>query len=75
MMPIANYYGGINERMDESVRLFPVHPDDIDTLERVGVVEKREVPKTLSSGMKAILGPDVPEMDSSLALAASTGGE
>ena len=39
---------------------FPVHPDYIDTFERVTVVEKREVLKTLSMGMKGILGKDVP---------------
>lgn len=60
LMPFARYYGGLNERMDEFVRLFPVHPDYIDTFERVTLVEKREVLKTLSMGMKGILGKDVP---------------
>ena len=35
LLPFAKYYGGLNERMDEFVRLFPVHPDYIDTFERV----------------------------------------
>lgn len=61
LMPFAKYYGGLNERMDEFVRLFPVHPDYIDTFERVTVVEKREVLKTLSLGMKGILDKDVPQ--------------
>jgi hypothetical protein len=61
LMPFAKFYGGLNERMDEFVRLFPVHPDYIDTFERVTVVEKREVLKTLSMGMKGILGKDVPQ--------------
>lgn len=61
LMPFAKYYGGLNERMDEFVRLFPVHPDYIDTFERVTVVEKREVLKTLSMGMKGILGKEVPQ--------------
>lgn len=61
LMPFAKYYGGLNERVDEFVRLFPVHPDYIDTFERVTVVEKREVLKTLSMSMKAILGKDVPQ--------------
>lgn len=60
LMPFAKYYGGLNERMDEFVRLFPVHPDYIDTFERVTVVEKREVLKTLSLGMKGILDKEVP---------------
>lgn len=61
LMPFAKYYGDLNERMDEFVRLCPVHPDYIDTFERVTVVEKREVLKTLSMGMKGILGKDVPQ--------------
>lgn len=60
LIPFAKYYGGLNERLDEFVRLFPVHPDYIDTFERVTVVEKREVLKTLSLGMKGILNKDVP---------------
>ena len=41
--------------MEEFVRLFPVHPDYIDTFERVTAVEKREVLKTLSLAMKKLL--------------------
>jgi hypothetical protein len=66
LTPFAKYYGGLNERMDEFVRLFPVHPDYIDTFERVTVVEKREVLKTLSMGMKGILGRDVPQNEPGL---------
>ncbi|NQV34261.1 MAG: ATP-binding protein [Phycisphaeraceae bacterium] len=61
LMPFAKYYGNMNERMDEFVRLFPVHPDYIDTFERVTAVEKREVLKTLSMGMKNVLLKDVPQ--------------
>ncbi|MDR5897681.1 DUF6079 family protein [Halomonas vilamensis] len=61
LMPFAKYYGGLNERIDEFVRLFPVHPDYIDTFERVTVVEKREVLKTLSMSMKGILSKDIPQ--------------
>lgn len=61
LTPFAKYYGSLNERMNEFVRLFPVHPDYIDTFERVTVVEKREVLKTLSMSMKAVLNKDVPE--------------
>ncbi len=35
LTPFAKFYGRMNERMDEFVRLFPVHPDYIDTFERV----------------------------------------
>ncbi len=60
LMPFAKYYGSLNEHMDEFVRLFPVHPDYIDTFERVTIIEKREVLKALSTGMKDILNKDVP---------------
>jgi len=61
LTPFAKFYGRMNERMDEFVRLFPVHPDYIDTFERVTAVEKREVLKTLSLAMKKLLNQDVPE--------------
>ena len=50
----------MNERMDEFVRLFPVHPDYVDAFERVAAVEKREVLKTLSLSMKRRLDLEVP---------------
>lgn len=61
LLQFAKYYNGLNERIDEFVRLFPVHPDYIDTFERVTVVEKREVLKTLSISMKCILDKEVPQ--------------
>ena len=61
LTPFAKFYGRMNERMDEFVRLFPVHPDYIDTFERVTAVEKREVLKTLSLAMKKLLTHDVPD--------------
>jgi len=61
LTPFAKFYGHMNERMDEFVRLFPVHPDYIDTFERVTAVEKREVLKTLSLAMKKLLVQNVPD--------------
>ena len=60
LTPFGKFYGHMNERMDEFVRLFPVHPDYIDTFERVTAVEKREVLKTLSLAMKKMLDDDMP---------------
>jgi len=57
----GKFYGHMNESIDEFVRLFPVHPDYIDTFERVTAVEKREVLKTLSLAMKKILDQDMPD--------------
>lgn len=59
LKPFARFYGNMNERMDEFIRLFPIHPDYIDTFERVTVVEKREILKTLSLSMKNVLDHEV----------------
>ena len=56
----APLYGSMNERMDEFVRLFPVHPAYLDTFERVYVAEKREVLKTLSAAIRQMLSETVP---------------
>lgn len=55
----APLFGSMNERMDEFVRLFPVHPAYLDTFERVYVAEKREVLKTLSSAIRTLLEEEV----------------
>ena len=60
LIPFARFYGLMNERMDEYVDLFPVHPDYIDTFERVTAVEKREILRTLSLSMKRLLGRELP---------------
>ena len=60
LTPFSKFYDHMNERMDEFVQLFPVHPDYIDTFERVTAVEKREVLKTLSLTMKKMLDQDLP---------------
>jgi len=53
-------YGTMNERMEEFVTLFPVHPAYLSAFERVTVAEKREILKTLSRSIKAIINTDVP---------------
>lgn len=60
LIPFAKFYGSMNERMDEFVRLFPIHPDYIETFERLTVIEKRQMLKTLSLAMKALLDQPVP---------------
>jgi len=60
LTPFARCYGTMNERMEEFVTLFPVHPDYIDTFERIAVVEKREVLRTLSLAMRGLLEQEVP---------------
>ena len=61
LKPYTKFYGHMNEQMDEFVKLFPVHPDYIDTFERVTVVEKREILKTLSTAMRKMVGLDLPD--------------
>ena len=56
----TRFYGRMNERMDEYVDLFPVHPEYVDTFERVTAVEKREILRTLSLSMKRLLNQDLP---------------
>ena len=60
LTPFTRFYGNMNERLDEFVRLFPVHPDFIDTFERITVIEKREVLKALSVAMKGIIDQALP---------------
>lgn len=61
LTPFAKYYGRFNERIEEFVQLFPVHPDYVDTFERITYIEKREVLKTLSLEMKGLLEKPVPQ--------------
>jgi len=61
LTPFAKFYGRMNERLDEFVRLFPVHPDYIETFERVTAVEKREILRTLSRAMKKLLDEPLPD--------------
>jgi len=56
----THFYGRMNERLDEFVRLFPVHPDYIDVFEQISAIEKREVLKTLSLAMKRKLDEELP---------------
>lgn len=60
LQPFTRFYGRMHERLDEFVRLFPVHPDFIGTFQRLAVVEKRQVLKTLSSAMAARLDEELP---------------
>lgn len=60
LTPFAKFYDSMNERMDEYVRLFPVHPDYIGTFERLIFTEKRGALVTLRDQIQAILNDQVP---------------
>lgn len=56
----ARYFGNMTERMDQYVDLFPVHPAYLETFEQVRVAEKREILRTLSEEMSALMDKEVP---------------
>jgi hypothetical protein len=60
LTPFAKFYGSMNERMDEYVRLFPVHPDYIGTFERLVFTEKRGALVTLRDQIQGLLKEKVP---------------
>jgi hypothetical protein len=61
LTPYVKYYGDMGGRIEEFASLFPIHPDYIDTFDRLTVIEKRNVLNTLSKAMKAILNQDLPK--------------
>jgi hypothetical protein len=56
----AKFYGDWNERMDDLVDLFPVHPEYIETFQKVPIVEKRGVLQVLSRAISAMREQEVP---------------
>lgn len=60
LTPFAKFYSNMNERMDEYVCLFPVHPDYIGTFERLIFTEKRGALVTLRDQIQALLDEEVP---------------
>lgn len=60
LTPFTKFYGSMNERMDEYVRLFPVHPDYLKTFEQIHFAEKRGALTTIEAAMKALLDQEVP---------------
>jgi hypothetical protein len=62
----AKFYSSMNERMDEYVRLFPVHPEYIGTFERLIFTEKRGALVTLRDQIQAVLNDSVLRSDPSI---------
>ncbi len=60
LLKFAPLYGSMNERMDDFVRLFPVHPAYLSTFEGVRLAEKREVLKTISAEIRKLVDQTVP---------------
>ena len=57
----AKFYGNMNERMDDFAALFPIHPDYVETFERIPIVEKRGVLQIITAAIKELVTQDVPE--------------
>ena len=57
----TKFYGRMNESLDEYVRLFPVHPDYIDTFDQHRRRrEARGAAEPYPTTMKAMLGEELP---------------
>ena len=56
----SKFYGQMNERMDDFSQLFPIHPDYIDTFERIPIEEKRGVFQIISDTIRGLMGQNVP---------------
>lgn len=54
-------YPAMAERLEDFVRLFPIHPTYLEVFERITLAEKREVLRTLSRGIAGRLDTAVPE--------------
>ncbi|HEV7681755.1 MAG TPA: DUF6079 family protein [Pyrinomonadaceae bacterium] len=61
LTPFSRFYGNMTERMDDYTALFPIHPDYVETFERIPIVEKRGVLQIISFAIKALVGEEVPE--------------
>ena len=58
--PFAKFYANMNERMEDFAELFPIHPDYIETFERIPIVEKRGVLQIISDTIKKLVEQQVP---------------
>ena len=56
----TKFYGNMTERLDDFASLFPIHPDYIETFERIPIVEKRGVLQIISFAIKDLVKHDVP---------------
>ena len=63
LQPYTPLFENLNEKMDEFVNLYPIHPTYLETFENVFIAEKREVLKTISSEIKKIINNDIPKTD------------
>jgi hypothetical protein len=60
LTPFCPLYQSMAEQLDEYVDLFPIHPAYISTFQRMVIVEKREVLKTISETISEIINKEIP---------------
>ncbi|MDP3058094.1 MAG: DUF6079 family protein, partial [bacterium] len=60
LTPFCPLYQRMAEQLDEYVDLFPIHPSYISTFQRMVIVEKREVLKTISETIGTIINKEIP---------------
>ncbi len=56
----TGYYGWMAERLEEFVRLFPVHPTYLEVFERITFAEQRVALKAISQTIRGLLDQEVP---------------
>ncbi|RMF36616.1 MAG: ATP-binding protein, partial [Chloroflexi bacterium] len=61
LQPFTPYYGTMAERLEEFVRLFPIHPAYLEVFERIPFAEQRGVLKAISQTVRPLLDREVPE--------------
>jgi energy-coupling factor transporter ATP-binding protein EcfA2 len=66
LQKFTQLYGGMAERLEEYVRLFPVHPTYLEVFEAISIAEKREILKTLSAEIKRCYNNEVPKEETGL---------
>ena len=64
--PYAKFYGSMGDRLDQFVRLFPVHPDYLGIFEKIEFAENRNALSTLSGTMRKLLDKDLPADDTGI---------
>lgn len=60
LQPFTSYYGKMAERLDDYVRLFPIHPAYLEVFERISFTENRAALKAISQTMRRLLDTPIP---------------
>lgn len=55
----TSYYSNMNERMDEFVDLFPIHPAYFDIFEKIYLIENRHILKNISNIVSRIMDKEI----------------